>query len=143
LIECIRDVSVVVFETAMNAEQAYNSRRSPPRAAKRLHMSKQWSALAVAALHATTSAQGFLNVRDFGASGSAFETAAFTRAGSNQILVKDVGDFRVGQQVMVSKCHVHYEDCRLRGPGSPYREWKRLSGTGQDTPSSQTTETTS
>ena len=91
-------------------------------------MSKQWSALAVAALLATTSARGFLNVRDFGASGSAFETSASTRAGSNRVLVEDVGDFRVGQQVMVSKCHVHYEDCRLRGPGSPYRKWKRLEG---------------
>jgi len=94
-------------------------------------------------LWAAPEREGWVNVRDLGASGSAFEATASTTAGSKQILVRNVGDFRVGQQVMISKCHVHYEDCRLRGPGSPYREWKRLSGTGQDTPSSQTTETTS
>ena len=45
----------------------------------------------------------WLDVCDFGASGSKFETVAVTREGSKQITVKNAGDFKVGQGVMVSK----------------------------------------
>ncbi|MEW6354975.1 MAG: hypothetical protein AB1696_01500 [Planctomycetota bacterium] len=70
----------------------------------------------------------WLNVRDLGASGSAFETTATTTAGSNQIAVKDVGDFQVGQGVMVSKCNVRYEAGMVRGPGEPYLEHRPMKG---------------
>ena len=59
----------------------------------------------------------WLNVTDHGASGSTFTTLARTTAGSNKIVVADVGDFKVGQGVMVSKCNVGYTDSRLWGPG--------------------------
>lgn len=60
--------------------------------------------------------KAWLNVRDFGASGSRFETTASTTAGSKQITVKDVGDFKVGQGVMVSRCNIHYTHQSLWGP---------------------------
>ena len=69
-----------------------------------------------------------LNVRDFGASGSKFETTAATAAGSKQIVVKDTGDFEVGQGVMVSKCNVRYARSAVRGPGEPYRERRPMKG---------------
>ncbi|MBM3889097.1 MAG: hypothetical protein FJ388_08215 [Verrucomicrobia bacterium] len=50
----------------------------------------------------------WLNVRDSGASGSAFETIGSILAGSKQITVKNVGDFKVGQGVMVSRCNIRY-----------------------------------
>jgi len=59
---------------------------------------------------------GWLNVKDFGASGSKFETTAKTEAGSKQIVVKNAGDFKVGQGVQISRAHVHYEKQRLWGP---------------------------
>jgi hypothetical protein len=62
----------------------------------------------------------WINVRDFGASGSKFETPAATTDGSRQITVKDVGDFKVGQGVMVSKCNIHYSQKSLWGPRSKY-----------------------
>lgn len=66
-------------------------------------------------------AQGdWLNVRDFAASGSSFSTGATTAAGSKQITVKDVGDFAVGQGVMVSRCNVQYSAKRLWGPRKTY-----------------------
>lgn len=70
---------------------------------------------------ASDQAQGnWLNARDFGASGSKFETPATTTAGSNQITVADVGDFQVGQGVMVSKCNIHYNRKALFGPRDKY-----------------------
>jgi len=51
-----------------------------------------------------------LNVREFGASGSSFETVAVTVAGSPAVTVADVGDFRVGQEVAIFKCHPHFSD---------------------------------
>ena len=69
---------------------------------------------------AKSGARGCLNVRDFGASGSVFETTATTTAGSDEIVVKDVGDLKVGQWVSVSKCNVRYEREALYGPTSPY-----------------------
>ena len=70
----------------------------------------------------------WFNVRDFGASGSEFEAIASTTAGSNQIVVKDIGDFKVGQGVMVSKCNVRYEGAYVRGPGEPYKDVQPLKG---------------
>ena len=52
-------------------------------------------------------------MRAFGASGSAFETAAETVAGSNLVVLQDVGDFQVGQQVAVSKCNPHVCDLHI------------------------------
>src|SRR5208337_4672307 len=59
----------------------------------------------------------WVNARDFGASGSAFETTAVTTAGSKQITVANVGDFKVGQGVMVSKCNVRLTRMQLSGAG--------------------------
>ncbi|MCK9414586.1 MAG: hypothetical protein M0Q53_19945, partial [Prolixibacteraceae bacterium] len=46
-----------------------------------------------------------INVLDFGASGSEFETTAETVSESSVIVLKDIGDFQVGQQVTVSRCN--------------------------------------
>jgi len=67
-----------------------------------------------------------LNARDCGASGSKFETTAATADGSNQITVKNVGDFKVGQGVMVSKCNIRYSRTQLWGTGEPYYNSKPL-----------------
>ena len=45
----------------------------------------------------------WLDVRDCGASGSQFETAAATAAGSKRSTVANAGDFQVGQGVMLSR----------------------------------------
>lgn len=68
----------------------------------------------------------WLNVRDFGASGSTFETTAVTTAESKQITVANVGDFKVGQGVMVSKSNIRYTPTKLWGTGEPYRNTKPL-----------------
>lgn len=47
---------------------------------------------------------GWLNARDGGASGSGFETTAAATAGSREITAAAVGDFCVGQGVMLSEC---------------------------------------
>ena len=57
--------------------------------------------------------EGWLNVRDFGASGSEFETTADTTAASKVITLAEVGDFKAGQQVTVSKCSPHISDGQL------------------------------
>ena len=75
---------------------------------------------------AQTGAADWLNVRDCGASGSKFETTAETTAGSNQITVTNVGDFKVGQGVMVSKCNIRYTPTQLWGTGEPYYNQKPL-----------------
>lgn len=69
---------------------------------------------------------GWINARDCGASGSQFSTNATTVAGSNQITVKDVGDLKVGQGVMVSRCNVRYEMKTLFGPRSKYAAQRAL-----------------
>jgi len=56
-----------------------------------------------------------LNVRDFGASGSQFETTAGTTAGSNVVTLEDLGDFQPGQEVAVSKCNPRVCDMRIWG----------------------------
>ena len=45
----------------------------------------------------------YLNAKDFGATGSLFETSAVVVAGSNEIIVDDVGDFAVGQEVLLTR----------------------------------------
>jgi hypothetical protein len=61
-----------------------------------------------------------VNVRDFGASGSKFETTAVTTAGSRQMTVARAGDFKVGQGVIVSRCNVRYTHSSLWGPKKAY-----------------------
>ena len=63
---------------------------------------------------------GWLNVRDCGVSGSKFETTAATTNGSKQITVANVGDFKVGQGVMVSKCNIRYTPTQMWSTGIPY-----------------------
>jgi len=67
---------------------------------------------------------GWLNVADCGASGSIFQTVAAATAGSKQIIVENIGDFRVGQGVMISKCNIRYERIRMWGQGERYRNMK-------------------
>ncbi|MFA5190728.1 MAG: hypothetical protein WC740_08380 [Verrucomicrobiia bacterium] len=73
---------------------------------------------------AEASAADWINARDLGASGSKFETTAKTTDGSKQITVANVGDFKVGQGVMVSKCNIRYTPTQLWGTGEPYRNRK-------------------
>lgn len=70
----------------------------------------------------------WLNVADFGASGSSFETLATTTAGSRRMTVSDPGDFRVGQEVMITRALTRYEGAAVlsRHPGRP-QERKPLS----------------
>ena len=57
--------------------------------------------------------EGWLNVRDFGASGSEFEATADTTAGSRVITLSETGDFEAGQHVAVSACNPHISDGQL------------------------------
>ena len=70
----------------------------------------------------------WLNVRDFGVSGSEFETTSETTAGSNQIVVKDVGDFKAGQGVMVSKCNPRCTQQQIWGPRGAVAMGRNLDG---------------
>ena len=69
---------------------------------------------------------GWMNARDFGASGSQYETTAMATTGSSQIIVKDPGDFKIGQGVMVSRCNIRYAAPTLWGPGEPYSHNKPI-----------------
>lgn len=51
-----------------------------------------------------------LNVRDYGVSGSSFETTASTTADSPSITVQSAGDFEVGHEVMLFGCNPHFAD---------------------------------
>ncbi|MCK5802085.1 MAG: right-handed parallel beta-helix repeat-containing protein, partial [Lentisphaeria bacterium] len=62
----------------------------------------------------------WINARDFGASGSGFETVAKVVAGSREIAVSAPGDFEVGQAVALSKCHPEYSARTVRGPLKMY-----------------------
>ena len=84
--------------------------------------------LAVWTASAEDAASGWLNARDSGASGSLFETTAAIVAGSNQIVVADVGDFKVGQGVMVSKANIRFLPTQLWGAGERYRNMKSVEG---------------
>ncbi len=69
---------------------------------------------------------GWLNVRDFGATGSSFETRATTTAGSPQVEVAELGDLAVGQAVIVSRCHIRYARPTIWGPAEPYSSAKPI-----------------
>ncbi|NLY01429.1 MAG: hypothetical protein GXY83_35505 [Rhodopirellula sp.] len=71
---------------------------------------------AFAAEPAIVSPSGWLNARDCGASGSEFSTTAATEKGSKSITVTDLGDFQVGQGVMLSECNPRCADQKLWGP---------------------------
>jgi hypothetical protein len=62
----------------------------------------------------------WLNAADFGASGSTFETTAATTEGLKQITVAKLGDFKVGQGVMISKCDPQFTRCYLKPPENPF-----------------------
>lgn len=92
-----------------------------------------WAVLALAVshlapLHSTVTAGDWLNAKDCGASGSRFETVGATTAGSNRVTVRDVGDFRVGQGVMLSRCNIHYTPTQLWGTGIPYQNSRPVQG---------------
>ncbi|MBI3948108.1 MAG: hypothetical protein HY321_19480 [Armatimonadetes bacterium] len=61
-------------------------------------------------------AGSWVNVQECGASGSEFQTTAATTAGSREVVVENVGDFRVGQGVMVSRAFIQYAGATLWGP---------------------------
>ncbi len=71
---------------------------------------------------------GWLIASDYGASGSEFSTDAVTVADANQVTVKDVGDFEVGQGVMVSRCNIQYSGARLWGPRADHSASRALEG---------------
>jgi len=51
---------------------------------------------------------GFINARAYGAKGSSFTASVHAEAGSNVITVDNIGDFAVGDEVVVTKCCLHY-----------------------------------
>jgi len=59
---------------------------------------------------------GYLNARDFGACGSAFETKGTVVAGSNRIKVENIGDFAVGQELKMFGATPRCKEMRLWGP---------------------------
>jgi len=50
----------------------------------------------------------WINATEFGASGSEFESIGKIFAGSNEIILENIGDFKVGQEVNISHCNPHY-----------------------------------
>ena len=84
------------------------------------------------AITITQHENGWLNARDCGASGSTFQTSAATTSGSGQITVANVGDFKVGQGVMVSKCNIRYERTKMWSTGIPYVTHMREVGNSFD-----------
>lgn len=50
----------------------------------------------------------WLSAADCGASGSEFETVGKIRVGSNELTVDSIGDFKIGQGVTISNCHLYY-----------------------------------
>lgn len=59
---------------------------------------------------------GWLNARDVGASGSEYSTTAATTRGLKEITVAAVGDFQVGQGIMLAECHPRTVGQTLWGP---------------------------
>jgi hypothetical protein len=51
---------------------------------------------------------GLINACDCGASGSEYQAVGKIRKASNELELKDAGDFKVGQEVTVTRCHVHH-----------------------------------
>ncbi len=68
----------------------------------------------------------WINVQDCGAAGSKFETTAVATDRSKQIVVKEVGDFRVGQGITVSRANIQIVAPRIWGPEQPYSSQKPL-----------------
>jgi len=79
-----------------------------------------WAVLAcagvIAAEPGASPPPGWLDARECGASGSEFSTTAATEKGSKDIKVADVGDFQVGQGVMLSECHPRCTVKTIWGP---------------------------
>ncbi len=69
---------------------------------------------------------GSINVQDYGASGSDYQTVASTVAGERSITVTGTGDFRPGQEVIINGAYVQYQHRALYGPGSPYEDRRPL-----------------
>jgi hypothetical protein len=69
---------------------------------------------------------GWVNTADFGASGSKAETVATTVAGSKEITVAEVGDFKPGQGVTVSRANVRFVSPLIWGPTEPYSTCKPM-----------------
>ena len=69
---------------------------------------------------------GRFNVKDFGASGSRFETTASVQADEKIITLDHEGDFQPGQGIAVQGARGYYDDCRIWGPDGTYgtaRPW--------------------
>jgi len=70
--------------------------------------------------------RGSVNVQDYGASGSDYQTVATTVAGERSITVTGTGDFRPGQEVIIDGAYVQYQHRFIYGPGSPYDDARPL-----------------
>ena len=66
--------------------------------------------------------EGYLNARDFGASGSEFKTEVKSTAGKNEFLAEDIGDFKVGDEVVVLGANIHVEESVIYDR----RDWSAL-----------------
>ena len=72
--------------------------------------------------------EGYLNARDLGVSGSEYKTVVKSTAGKNEFLAENVGDFKVGDEVIVIGANIHVEasviyDRKDRSTLNP-RPWK-------------------
>ncbi len=81
-----------------------------------------WAASAVLA----QPQESWINVRDWGATGSTFQTKAKLTAGSKEIIVENVGDFKPGQGVMISRADIKISKGTLWGPKEQYAASKPL-----------------
>ncbi len=70
----------------------------------------------------------YLNAKDFGATGSIFETVGKATAGSNRIEVEDIGDFAVGQQLKMSGCMPRCDSLWIVGPRPIHANRRRIEG---------------
>ena len=71
---------------------------------------------------------GFLNAKDFGASGSEYTSRAYSTARGFEFVLDDIGDFKVGDEVVVKGSNPHFEAETLfeRRPRTPddRRVWR-------------------
>ncbi len=70
----------------------------------------------------------FLNVKDYGASGSAFEAEGTAVAGSNKIVLSDIGDFRIGQGIKILGGAPRCESFHIFGPHGTHANRRRING---------------
>ncbi len=70
----------------------------------------------------------YLNARDFGACGSAFETIGHAVAGSSRIEVENIGDFAVGQQLKMFGCLPRCDSLQLMGPNGTHCKYRGIDG---------------